>query len=92
MFADFSERDLVVEVETEDTRVVMSALCRVSVLSTCVIAERAFVVAQALEELLEIRLVEAPELREVFIVIGECDEAVFVVRFRFVNASHGPLS
>lgn len=92
MFADFSERNLVVEVETEDTRVVVSALCRVPVFAAGVVSERALVVSQTLEEFLQVRLVEAPELREVFVVVGERDEAVFIVRFRFVHASHGPLS
>lgn len=92
MVTDFSEGEFIVEVESEDTRVVVSALGRFSVLSASVVAEFSSMVAKSFEELLNIRLVEAPETREVIVGVGERDEAILFVKLRFVHASHCPLS
>lgn len=88
------EWNLVCEVDSKDTCMVMSALSVVAVFPAGVIADVSSapeVFSESFEEFLEMRLVEAPVLGKLAVGICERHETVVVVHLRFVDASDRPI-
>lgn len=71
MFADSSEMIFIVEVESEDARMIVSSQCFVAILSACVVSEWPLQFAETLEELLEVWFVQTAIGWQVFVVVGE---------------------
>lgn len=94
MFAGSLEWNLVVEVDSEDTCMVMRSLSVVAVFPASVISDVGAapeVFAESLKEFLQMRLVEAPALGKIGVIICERHEAVVVVQVSFVQASDCPI-
>lgn len=92
ILADPSKWNFVVEVDSENARVIVCSVCEVSVFPARVVAECSEFLSQAFEKALEMWLVEAAPLGQMFIVVGESDETVFSMKLRFVCAPYRPLS
>lgn len=94
MFAGSLEWNLVLEVDSKDTCMVMRSLSVVAIFPTSVIPDVGAVpevFAESLKEFLEMRLVEAPALGKIGVVVCERHEAILVVHVRFVQASDCPV-
>lgn len=89
--ADLAEFDFVMEVEAEDARMIVCTIAGFAVFPACVIPERSAFITQTFEEALQVWLVEAPVLGEIFVVIRERDEAIFVMELCFMYAANRPL-
>lgn len=90
MFSDLSEVDFIVEVHSEQARMVVRALKPVAVFAASVIAEGAFLFSETFEEFLEVCRLETPKFGKVLIVVRECDEAILRMERGLVNAALCP--
>lgn len=90
VLADSSEVNFILEVDTEETGMVVSSLSFVAIFAASEMPEGPEVMAETLEEFLKVRLVEGPVWREFLVAVRECHEAVFLVELCFMGAPYTP--
>lgn len=89
--ANTFEYSFVMEVKTEDARMVVCSIRFLPVFPARVVFKWPDVLSKSFEEFLKVGLVQAPKFREILVIVRECNETGFVMELLLVYHSDSPL-